>query len=95
MSTAKKMLKRVIVPAVPADFVPRSTSPSSPPQDGVLLTPPEVAARLQVSVKSLENWRRTGAGPRFIRLGRCCVRYAREDVEDFIRARTARNTAER
>ncbi len=68
--------------------------PPSVPPPGALLTPPEVAERLRVALKTLEDWRRRGDGPRFIRLGRACVRYRTEEIEAFLAARTLRHTAE-
>jgi predicted DNA-binding transcriptional regulator AlpA len=50
----------------------------------VYLTQTEVAQLLQVSTKTLEKWRVTGAGPAFVRLGRRCVRYTRESIEAWV-----------
>jgi hypothetical protein len=38
-------------------------------QPGVLLTPDALAARLHVTTRNLRQWRVTGAGPRFVRVG--------------------------
>ena len=57
-----------------------------------LLAPDCVAAWLNVSVKTLELWRGTGDGPRYVRLSRKAVRYRPEDVQAFS-SRTVSSTA--
>jgi predicted DNA-binding transcriptional regulator AlpA len=51
-----------------------------------LLDERQVAALLKVSLASVRRWRQLKAGPTFIKVG-TCVRYRREDVEDWLRAR--------
>ena len=51
-----------------------------------LLTPPEVARRLHVSIKTLERWRAIGSGPPFHRIGLRAVRYAPRDLDAWIDA---------
>jgi len=46
-----------------------------------------LAARLGVSRSTLQSWRYTGRGPRFIKLGRM-VRYRTADIDAFLRANT-------
>ncbi len=58
-----------------------------------LLDPQAVAVRLGVSPKTLERWRATGEGPRFVRVSRKVVRYRRVDLETFIAARVVASTA--
>ena len=58
-----------------------------------LLSPRAVAARFGVTPKTLERWRSTGEGPRFVRVSRRVVRYRRADVETFIAARVVASTA--
>jgi Helix-turn-helix domain len=58
-----------------------------------LLTVGEAAAVLRCSVASLNRWRLTGEGPRFIYVGRR-VRYARAALADFIAASTRRSTSD-
>ena len=48
-----------------------------------LLTPDEVANLLQVTVTTLQNWRYTGRGPVFSRVGGI-IRYTRHDVNRFV-----------
>jgi excisionase family DNA binding protein len=47
----------------------------------------ELAARLGVSRSTLQSWRYSGRGPRFIKIGRL-VRYRNTDVEAFLAACT-------
>ncbi|MCW5693079.1 MAG: helix-turn-helix domain-containing protein [Pseudolabrys sp.] len=53
----------------------------------------ETAQRLNLSVSTLNKWRLTGEGPRFIKLGRRVV-YGDEDVDEFVRQRSRQSTAE-
>lgn len=46
-----------------------------------------LASRLGVSRSTLQSWRYTGRGPRFIKLGRM-VRYRNADVDAYLRANT-------
>ena len=64
--------------------VPSSAAPINPED---LLTEREVADRLRVSEKTLQNWRWIDeGGPRAIKLGKRAVRYRRADVDAFIEA---------
>lgn len=49
-----------------------------------LLTPKDAAEILKVSVGTLANWRCTGDGPQYSKVGRS-VRYSKEDILAFIR----------
>lgn len=56
-----------------------------------LLTPREVAMLLKVHIATLENWRATRTGPKWIKLGdgiRAPVRYRRDDVERYLLEQT-------
>jgi excisionase family DNA binding protein len=44
-----------------------------------------LAARLGVSRSTLQSWRYTGRGPRYLKVGRL-VRYRNADVEAYLRA---------
>jgi predicted DNA-binding transcriptional regulator AlpA len=46
-----------------------------------------LAARLGVSRSTLQNWRYSGRGPRWIKLGRL-IRYRIADVDSFLEANT-------
>ncbi len=58
-----------------------------------LLTEGEAAEHLRLKVKTLQNFRVTGAGPKFIKLGRS-VRYRMSDLQAHIEANVRRSTAE-
>ena len=45
----------------------------------------ELAARLNVSISTLRNWRVARRGPRFLKLGRA-VRYRESDIAEFMAA---------
>jgi hypothetical protein len=62
--------------------------------DDTLLTAHEAAAMLRLSVRTMERARVTGAGPRYIALGRA-IRYRRRDLWDFIERASRRSTSER
>lgn len=49
------------------------------------LTQSELAERWRLSPRTLERWRQTGFGPRFIKLGSRCL-YPLEEIERFERA---------
>ena len=57
------------------------------------LKPAEAAAALNVSIRTLENWRRWGNGPPFVRLSKVCVRYPVPGLQRFIADRTFTSTA--
>lgn len=59
-----------------------------------LLTESEAATYLAVANKTLEKWRSLGCGPEFIRVGTRGVRYARDDLDEFITSRRRRSTAD-
>lgn len=52
------------------------------------VTPQDLAARLAVSTRALENMRRTGRGPAFVRLPGC-VRYPLAGVYEWLESRRA------
>lgn len=49
-----------------------------------LLTEKQIAALIGVSVRTLQSWRRRGAGPRSVKMGTRLVRYWRSDVLSWI-----------
>ena len=59
-----------------------------------LLTQREAATYLHLSERTLERFRVSGAGPKFVRLGRS-IRYRLTDIEAFIAARIVGSTSER
>jgi hypothetical protein len=48
-----------------------------------LLTEEAAAKRLAIKIKTLQKWRVTGDGPRYVKVGRS-VRYRVEELEAFI-----------
>jgi len=60
-------------------------------QADILLTPPEAAARLKVSVSFLAKGRVRGEGPRYRKIGRA-VRYSEADLHAFLLSRTRTST---
>lgn len=48
-----------------------------------LLTPPETAETLRISERTLERWRTTGVGPKFVRIGPRRLAYRVSDVLAF------------
>ena len=59
-----------------------------------LLDTPATAEVLQVRPRTLEEWRRRGGGPPYIRISATCVRYDVDSLNRWISDRTATSTAE-
>jgi len=57
-----------------------------------LLDEKESAARLGLSIRTLQKWRLAGCGPRFVKMGRA-VRYAEAELHYFIRTRERASTS--
>jgi predicted DNA-binding transcriptional regulator AlpA len=55
----------------------------------------EAARLLGVSHRTLEDWRLTGHGPAFRKIGRRAVRYAPADLRAFVNASLRSNTGQR
>ena len=79
---------------------PKRLGPRGPPvlpsgDEGIdpLLTVCETAEILRCSVHSLNKWRLTGNGPRFVRVG-SRVRYRRSAIADFIENSTRASTSD-
>jgi hypothetical protein len=53
----------------------------------------EAAEFLELAVSTLQRWRWAGKGPRFRKLGRA-VRYASEDLADFLEAARRSSTSD-
>lgn len=53
-----------------------------------LLYPREVADYLKVSDRTLQTWRRRGAGPPYFKAAGGSVRYPRSGLAEFVRRRT-------
>jgi predicted DNA-binding transcriptional regulator AlpA len=50
-----------------------------------------LAARLGVSRSTLQSWRYTGRGPRYIKVGRL-IRYRNAEIEAYLRANSCGHT---
>lgn len=59
-----------------------------------LLTPTAVSELLGVAERTLERWRITGEGPRYVKLTRKVVRYLADDLAAFVAERVKANTAQ-
>ena len=59
-----------------------------------LLAPAAVAEMLGLTERTLERWRITGEGPRFVKLSRSTVRYVVDDVSAFVADRLRANTSQ-
>jgi predicted DNA-binding transcriptional regulator AlpA len=60
-----------------------------------LLTERQLAAQLNISVKTLQNWRWLGRGPKFIKLnGDSLVRYRQSDVDAYLEAQVRASTSD-
>ena len=57
-----------------------------------LLTTVEVANRLGISRRTLEDWRLRGSGPIYRKLGNHLVRYSPADLDSFIASGARINT---
>jgi len=64
----------------------------SPLGEDTLFAPDTVAEMLCCSPRTLAEWRLSGRGPRFVRLGRNVVRYRLGDVRSFVAAGIVTNT---
>lgn len=56
--------------------------------DEPLMTPPEVAAFLRISPRTLEGWRRQKRGPAHITVEGVGIRYTRAAVEAYVESKT-------
>lgn len=71
----------------------REVSALGPPDAALYLTPPQLAAILQVSTKTVTRWTKTLPGLPVIYLGAGIVRYPRERVLRWFREREGRPVA--
>jgi excisionase family DNA binding protein len=55
------------------------------------LTPSQAAQYLQTSENTLRSWRCIGRGPRFHKVGARCVRYHRDQLDEFVRQSRGRS----
>lgn len=72
-----------------------TTIPNQPLTDpDVLLCEQQAAAMLGYTPRALQQWRRTGTGPQFIRVSARSIRYRRRDLLDWIEARVRMSTSD-
>ena len=58
-----------------------------------VFTEAETAARFKVKIFTIRKWRREGSGPRFIRCGGRLIRYAENDISEWLAEHTFRSNA--
>jgi len=59
-----------------------------------LLNENDAAILLSYNVRSLQNWRVRGGGPKFVKVSKRSVRYRRRDLIAWIDSLTVANTSE-
>ncbi len=59
-----------------------------------LLSETEAAQRLKLSTRTLRNWRVTGQGPKFVKVGRL-IRYKIVEIEEWIEMNTRKSTSDK
>lgn len=62
--------------------------------DGALFDQSAAAKFLNVSPKTLEKWRWSGCGPKFLRLSGRVIRYRISDLNEFLSQCERRSTSE-
>ncbi len=60
----------------------------------ILLTETEAAKLLGFSIRTLQKWRMSGDGPKFVRMSARAIRYRRQDLDAFIEARVKQSTSD-
>jgi hypothetical protein len=60
------------------------SAPRAGEQEQQLLRTVDAARILNVSVRTMHNWRWKGCGPRFLRVGRHLIRYRLADLHAFL-----------
>jgi len=60
----------------------------------LLLTQREAALALRLSERTLERWRVSGTGPKFVRLNHR-IRYRQEDLDAHVAARVVASTSQK
>lgn len=68
------------------EHVARSSAP--------LLTELEAADYLKVSIRTLQNWRHRGGGPKYTKLNNRMVRYRISQLEAWLDAQAVANTSD-
>jgi predicted DNA-binding transcriptional regulator AlpA len=60
----------------------------------IVFTQEETSEKIKTSIPTLERWRRTGEGPRWVRLGARRVAYRLSDLEKWLEQRTYHHRAD-
>ena len=63
-------------------------------QEQTLYTTKEAAKLLNISHRTLDQFRCKGGGPKFIKFGNRCVRYSYGDLTNWIKDKTMCSTSE-
>lgn len=71
-----------------------TTSEHDPNYLDSLIPENEAATFLAHSVRSLQNWRVRGGGPRFVKVSRRSIRYRRRDLIAWAEERLRQHTSE-
>ena len=71
-----------------------SSLDQTPTNDLILLTERQASERLGYSPRALQQWRRTGAGPKFVRVSARSVRYRLCDLHEWIEVRVRTSTSD-
>ena len=72
-----------------------TTTPNQPlTGPDVLLCEQQAAAMLGYTPRALQQWRRTGTGPRFVRVSARSIRYRRKDLLEWIEERVRTSTSD-
>jgi hypothetical protein len=86
MSSALDPLLDALAEAIAARVAERLPAPPAPaPRQPQWLSPKAAAAHLGLAVKTLEEWRARGEGPKAHKVGKRALRYALADLEAFAR----------
>jgi predicted DNA-binding transcriptional regulator AlpA len=73
---------------------PKSPEPQNEgPKKPLLIDEKEAAKLLGFSPRTLQAWRVNGGGPAFVHVSSRCVRYRREDLDEWITERLRTSTA--
>ena len=75
---------------------PLTVSPASIPDvsQDCLYDEVRAAALMGVSPRTMQKWRVTGAGPRYVRLSGRCIRYRRSDLMEWTQHLTRSSTSD-
>lgn len=66
----------------------------APSRPAPLLDERGAAAQLKMTPRALQEWRRRGYGPRFVRISARAVRYRPEDIFEWVETKLRRSTSD-